>query len=186
MTTTLQPRQVESDQPTADESGKTAVTQSGARITSADVWRALDHASFAVVSYVTPRGEPRSSGIVYTTIGHRLYLAVAPDSWKARHIALNPQVSVTVPVRRGGLLTLMMPIPPATISFRADTIVHPPGSLAGSEIERGLSSLLPPERRNEACVIEIIPEGEFVTYGLGVSLMQMRSPSLARGRVAVG
>jgi hypothetical protein len=70
-----------------------------------------------VISYVTPSEEPRSSGIVYKAVGRRLYVVVAPDSWKARHIALSENVAMTVPVRRGGLLSLIMPIPPATISF---------------------------------------------------------------------
>ena len=48
-----------------------------ARLTSEQVWRALTRASFAVVSYVTPAGEPRSSGVVYAADGHRLYVAVA-------------------------------------------------------------------------------------------------------------
>ncbi len=47
---------------------------------------------------VTPAGEPRSSGVVYRTLGRRLYVAVAPDSWKARHVAVDGRVSLTVPV----------------------------------------------------------------------------------------
>ena len=42
---------------------------------------------------------------------------------------------------------------------------------AGAEIGIGAAS-----------VIEIVPEGEFVTYGIGVPLMKMRDPAIARGR----
>ena len=103
-----------------------------ARLTSDQVWRALTRASFAVVSYVTPAGEPRSSGVVYAADGRRLYVAVAAGSWKARHIAASGRVAVTVPVRRGGLLALLFPIPPATISFHGAGRRHqgqpaPPG-----------------------------------------------------------
>ena len=56
-----------------------------ARLTSEQVWRRVAKASFAVLSHVTPSGEPRSSGVVYRTLGRRLYVAVASDSWKARH-----------------------------------------------------------------------------------------------------
>jgi len=35
-------------------------------------------------------------------------------------------------------------------------------------------------------ILEITPEGQFLTYGLGVSLTQMRSPSAAQARVPVG
>ena len=155
------------------------------RATSAQVWRALARASFAVVGYVTPGGEPRSSGVVYATAGKRLYVVVAADSWKARHIAASGQVAVTVPVRRGGLLSLLLPIPPATISFHAAAIVHPAGPVASGAVPARLTSLLPAERRDESCVIEIVPEGWFVTYGIGVSLMKMRDTSAARARLPV-
>jgi len=104
------------------------------RLASEQVWRKVAAKSFAVLGYVTPRGEPRASGVVYKTLGRRLYVAVAPDSWKARHIAVSG---------------------------------------------------LPTERRASASIIEVIPEGEFVTYGLGMSLAKMRDPTAARSRVRV-
>jgi hypothetical protein len=154
--------------------------------TSGQVWRTLARASFAVVSYVTPTGEPRSSGVVYATDGRRLYVAVAADSWKARHIAASGRVAVTVPVRRGGLLSLLFPIPPATVSFHGTAVVHPAGPVADRAVPGQLASLLPPERQALSRIIEILPEGRFMVYGLGVSLTRMRSPDAARARVAVG
>jgi len=156
------------------------------RLTSDRVWRELDKASFAVVSYVTPTGKPRSSGVVYTTVGRRMYVATAVDSWKARHIPATGQVAVTVQVRRGGIMSLLLPIPPATISFHASAIVQPANSPEGPSLPKQLVSLLPAERRTESRIIEIQPVGEFLTYGVGVSLKQMRSLALARGRVPVG
>src|SRR5262245_38728635 len=156
-----------------------------ARLTSERVWRALNRASFAVVGYVTPAGEPRSSGVVYATDHGRLYVAVAPGSWKARHIAVHGHVAVTVPVRRGGVLSLVAPIPPATISFHGAATLHEPGTPQTQVLLDRLGALLPPERRRTACVIEIRPEGEFVTYGVGVPLMKMRNPVAARGRAPV-
>jgi hypothetical protein len=94
----------------------------GAHVTSEQVWRALATTSFAVISHVTPEGQPRSTGVVYATAGQRLYVVVAPEGWKALHIALNYHVAVTVPVRRGGMLSLLFPIPPATISFHATAL----------------------------------------------------------------
>jgi hypothetical protein len=151
-------------------------------LTTEEVWRQVARASFAVLSQVTPAGAPRSSGVLYRTLGPRLYVAVAPDSWKAKHIAARPRVAVTVPVRRGGILSLVAPIPPATVSFHASAIVHPAGSF---EIPKELASLLPAERRASSCIIEVVPEGLFTTYGLGVSLLQMRDPARARARVPV-
>jgi hypothetical protein len=156
-----------------------------ARLTSEQIWQQLAKASFAVLGYVTPAGEPRSSGVVYTTADRRLYVAVAPDSWKARHVAASGRVAVTVPVRRGGILSLVAPIPPATISFHATAVVHPAGSPEARSRLRELGSLVPAERRALACLIEVVPEGAFVTYGLGVPLSKLRSPAAARARVPV-
>jgi hypothetical protein len=154
-------------------------------LTSEQVWRQIAKASFAVLSHVTPAGEPRSSGVVYRTLGRRLYVAVAPDSWKARHVALDGRVSVTVPVHRGGVLALVMPIPPATVSFHGRAIVHPAGSPEVGSLLHELRSLLPAERQTSAAIIEIVPEGAFVTYGIGISLAKMRDPASARARVPV-
>jgi Pyridoxamine 5'-phosphate oxidase len=156
-----------------------------ARLTTEQVWHQVAKGSFAVLSYVTPAGEPRSSGVLYKTIGRRLYIAIAPDSWKARHVAASGRVAVTVPVRRGGLLSVVAPIPPATVSFHATAIVHPADSREVRSVLKELASLLPAERRVSARILEVIPEGCFVTYGVGVSLTQMRDPAAARARVPV-
>ena len=155
------------------------------RLTSERVWRQLAAASFAVISHVTPNGAPRSSGVVYAVVGRRLYVAVARDSWKARHIAASGRVAVTVPVRRGGVLALLLPIPPATVSFHATATVYPSGAPGFDVLPGALASLVPAERRASCAVIEIAPEGRFLTYGVGVSLWQMRCPSAARAHVPV-
>ena len=163
-----------------------APEQSSARHPSPDqVWMALGKGSFAIVSHVTPAGEPRSSGVVYGVAGRRIYVAVAPQSWKAREISDGQQVAVTVPVRRGGLLSLLLPIPPATVSFHARAIVHPPNSIDLGAISRQLASLVPKERR-AATVIELVPEGSFLTYGIGVSLMELSNPVAALAHVPIG
>lgn len=156
-----------------------------ARLTSEQVWRAIARSSFAVLSHVTPAGEPRSSGVVYKTDGKRLVVAVAPDSWKAQHVTADGRVAVTVPVRRGGLLSLVAPIPPATISFHGTAVVHPAGSPQARSVLDEMGSLVPADRRAAASVIEIVPVGTFRTFGIGVSLRAMLSPALAQARVPV-
>jgi hypothetical protein len=166
-------------------SPRAAATAPKLQVTAEQVWRAIEKASFAVVGYVTPSGEARSSGVVYKAVGKHLYIAVAPASWKARHIAASKLVSVTIPVHRGGILALVAPIPPATISFHAQGIVHAAGSVRIESLSKELESLLPADRRDMAVVIELIPEGRFLTYGVGVSLMDMRKPELAEAVVPV-
>ena len=90
-----------------------------------------------------------------------------------------------MPVRRGGLLSLLVPIPPATITFRATATVHPAGSLDVRSVSKELAKLVPEERKEGSVIIELEPEGRFLTYGIGVSLMAMRDPALARARVPV-
>lgn len=154
--------------------------------TSSDqVWRAIAKSSFAVIGHVTPGGEPRSSGVLYAVADRVLYVIVASDSWKARHIAASGQVAVTVPVRRGGVMSLALPIPPATISFHASAKVHSGDAVPEAMLAK-LGPLLPAGRSDSCSLLEIHPTGHFVTYGLGVSLRQMRDTTLARARVPVG
>src|SRR5512132_3152194 len=170
---------------TAEASPKDDGRSVGPRLTSDQAWHALAKGSFAYLSYVTPAGEPRSSGVGYKAVGRRLYMAVAPWSWKARHVAKSGRVAVTVPVRRGGILSLLAPLPPATVSFHGAAIVHPAGAPQVRPPLKELGSLIPVERRTSACIIEILPEGACLTYGLDVSLSKMRDPAAARARVPV-
>jgi hypothetical protein len=163
----------------------TKAPTSRARVSSEVVWRALAKASFAVVSHVNDEGEPRSSGVVYGTVDRRLYIAVAGDGWKARQISTGQEVAVTVPIRRGGILALLVPIPPATITFHARATVHPAATLDISSVSKELTRLVPDDRKATSCVLELVPEGSFVTYGVGVSLMDMRDPAVALAHVPV-
>jgi hypothetical protein len=156
-----------------------------ARVSSEVVWHALAKASFAVVSHVNAAGEPRSSGVVYGVADRRVYVAVAADGWKARQIVTGQEVAVTVPVRRGGILGLLVPIPPATITFHARATVHPAGSLDIGSVSKELLKLVPEARKAGSSVIELVPEGRFLTYGIGVSLMEMANPARALARVPV-
>jgi len=154
-------------------------------VSTETVWRALAKASFAVISHVNAAGEPRSSGVVYGTVDRRLYIAVAADGWKARQVVTGQEVAITVPVRRGGILALLVPIPPATITFHARATVHPAGSLDIGSVSKELEKLVPESRKAGSCVIELVPEGRFLTYGIGVSLMGMANPARALARVPV-
>ncbi len=155
----------------------------GPRLTAQDVWSAVSKASFAVLSHVTPAGAPRSSGVVYAVQDDRMLVAVAKDSWKARHIGTDGLVAVTVPIRRGGLMSLLMPIPPATVSFPAAATVH-----SGEALYRipALAKLVPPERWTSCVIVDIRPTGHYITYGLGVPLLRMRDPVRSRARIPVG
>ena len=153
-------------------------------LTAERVWKEVGKASFAVISYVTPAGKPRATGVMCAAARRRLYVATAPDSWKARQISDGDEVAVTVPIRRGGLLSLVAPIPPATVSFHARVKMHPAGSNIAAVSTR-LASLLPRDRRQTNLLLELQPEGSFLTYGVGVSLRDMARPAAALSHVPV-
>ena len=160
--------------------------QAGRRpLSTEQVWAEVAKASFAIVSYVTPCGNPRSSGIIYGLSGRHLYMAVDPQSWKARHITDGQEVAVTVPVRRGGPLSLLAPIPPATITFHARAITHPAGSVDLATVSKELESLVPKERRAASCS-RTCPGGDIPDLRDRHVLMEMRHPETAMAHVPVG
>jgi len=52
-------------------------------------------------------------------------------------------------------------------------------------VQEGLFFLCPPEIHADTFILEVEPEGQFVTYGVGVPLLAMRDPRKAEGRVPV-
>ena len=154
-----------------------------ARLTTEQIWHQLAKGSFAVLSHVTPAGSPDPAAS--STRPSDGGCTSRPLPTAGRPGTPRGRVAVTVPVRRGGLLSLVAPIPPATVSFHATAIVHQADSPEVRSVLKELASLLPAERQASACIIEVIPEGFFVTYGVGVSLMRMRDPAAARARVPV-
>ena len=155
---------------------------------SADqVWQVIDKELFAVVGMVTSHGEARTAGVVYVVRDHKLYIVTGRETWKARHIACNPHVSVTIPIAKRVPIMPWMKIPAATITFAGTARVFPTQE-APPELLHALLHGADPNADTvaDSCMIEVTPEKEFVTYGIGTPLMQMRFPEKARGRAPVG
>jgi hypothetical protein len=156
------------------------------QLTSQQVWDAVEKELFAVLGMVTAAGEARTVGIVYIVRERKLYIATAADTWKARHVAANPHVSITIPIAKRIPIAPWVKIPQATITFCGTARVFPPAEAAPeivTAIFRGAT--VDEELVAGSCLIEVAPEGEFVTYGVGIPLFQMRQPELARGRAPV-
>ena len=156
------------------------------QLTTAQVWQTIDKELFAVVGMVNAANEARTAGLVYIVRDRKLYLATGADTWKARHIAANPHVSVTIPIAKRVPIMPWMKIPQATITFQGEANVCG----AGEAMPELLQKLLGPMANDQeliagSCLIEIVPSGEFVTYGIGVRLIEMRDPNKARGRAPV-
>jgi hypothetical protein len=153
---------------------------------SSQVWAELEKELFAVLGMVTPKGHARTAGIIYIVRDRKLYIGTGADTWKARHVAANPNVSLTIPIAKRIPLLPWIKIPAATITF-SGTARLIPMEQAGPEL---LSAVFRQQATDNAAlsnqvIIEVTPQGDFVTYGVGVPLMKMRSPELARGRAPV-
>ncbi len=156
------------------------------QLNAQQVWQIIDKELFAVVGMVNAHNEARTAGILYAVRDRKLYFITGRDTWKARHIAANPRVSVTIPIAKRVPIMPWMKIPQATITFQGTA--HVCG--AGEAMPDLLQKLLGPMADDReliagSCLIEIVPAGEFVTYGIGVRLIEMRDPNKARGRAPV-
>ena len=147
-----------------------------------EIWEHIEKWPFAVLGFVTPEGEARAAGVMYKVQNRKLYVLTGPDTWKARHIRTNPHVSVTVTVQRTPIR--IRQAPPAVITFSGIANVISIDEV-GPELERKLLRGVTDDM-GTTCVIEIEPVGRFVTYGIGIPVMQMRHPDKALARVPVG
>lgn len=158
-----------------------------ADITTQQVWEEIDKNLFAVVGMVNAKQQARTVGIMYVARDRKLYFATDSNAWKTRHIAANPNVSMTVAIPKRVPLMPWIKVPAATITFAGVATVMGQGDVNPeilAVLYRGLEK--DSAAMADTCVIEITPVGEFVTYGVGVPLMTMRDTEKARGRVAVG
>jgi hypothetical protein len=125
-------------------------------------------------------------GIIYVVRERKLYIATRKDAWKARHVAQNPHVSLTIPIAKRIPLLPWFKIPAATITFQGEAQVVDAQSVDADILQAIFRGMVNDEELlANSAVIVVTPVGEFITYGVGVSLMQMRDATKARGRTPV-
>ena len=145
--------------------------------------RELQWHDFAVPSSVGGDGTPHSAGVTYGVSGPgqqlALYVMTRKHLRKARDIALNPNVSLVVPLTRRFLWFL----PPATIQLhgRAEILdwTYGPGVEAFRRSWLGrriLAAYRASHRRGEAriCFLKITPDPVVHTYMVGVGIWEIR------------
>jgi hypothetical protein len=156
------------------------------QLTPDQVWEAVEKELFAVLGMVTASGEARTVGIVYVVRERKLVIATGQDTWKARHIAANPHVSITIPIAKRIPIMPWIKIPAATITFSGSARVLPAKD-APPDLLRAVFRHKADDAAMVASsvLIEVTPQKEFVTYGVGVPMMRMRDPEQARGRAPV-
>jgi hypothetical protein len=153
-------------------------------ITSDEVWKAIANENFMVIGMVSARGEARTAGVMHAVHDGRLWFTTNDREWKARHIAGNPSVSVTVPIAKRVPFVPWIKVPAATITFAATAEAVPAADLppdVGHALLHGLE-VTDGGERGSLIGVEVRPVGDFVTYGVGVSVLGMRDTELSRGR----
>jgi len=84
---------------------------------SSSVRSALERRSFAVMATTSPKGRPHAAGVLYKVVDNGVWINTLRSSRKAKNIAANHHVGLTVPVRR-------VPVgPPSTIMFQATATI---------------------------------------------------------------
>ena len=157
-----------------------------APVTTDLVWEEVEKQLFAVLSYVTPKAQARSAGIVYMVRDRKLYVGTGNDSWKAKHIRLNPHVALNVTIPKRIPLMPWVKIPAATIAFSATASVQSMAETDPEVVQALMKGMADQEEIIAgSCMLVLRPTGHFVTYGVGVPLLDMRDPEKAGGRAPV-
>ena len=88
-------------------------TDEAARKQLRKVRKVIASKTFATLATTSPAGRPHVSGVLYDEVGGALWVHTMRSSRKARSIAANPHVAVTIPFRK-------LPVgPPYTVQFQA-------------------------------------------------------------------
>ncbi len=156
------------------------------KLSSEEVWKVIEKELFAVLGMVSANDEARTVGIVYVVKDRKFYIGTETNTWKARHVLQNPNVSMTIPIAKRILLMPWIKIPAATITFSGKARIIPAWEASEDILKTVFRKLIvDPDILSRTCIIEVTPEKEFITYGIGIPLMQMRYPEKSRGRAPV-
>lgn len=151
------------------------------------VWKELDDAFFGVLAFVNRNGHPRTTGVCYAVDARSLYISTAKGMWKVRHISANPNVSMTVTLPKRVPFLPFIKVPAATITFKGEAQILEVGDIPAHVFSRlGRGKETDPAVLEETAIIRVVPRGEFVTYGLGMPITQMRKHEEAHGRAPTG
>ena len=155
--------------------------------TTEQVWKALDDSIFGVLAFVNRAGRPRTAGVCYVVDGRSLYISSNKDMWKVRHIAADPNVSMTVTLPKRVPFMPFIKVPAATITFKGEAQVLDVGEVDPSVFARlPMGGERDPKVLDNTAIIRVIPRGEFVTYGIAMPITQMRKHEAAHGRAPCG
>ncbi|ACQ78451.1 pyridoxamine 5'-phosphate oxidase-related protein FMN-binding [Beutenbergia cavernae DSM 12333] len=156
-------------------------------LTTDAVWRVLAKQNFMVIGMISARGQARTVGVMPLVLERTLWFTTNTQEWHAKHLAANPEVSVTVAIPKRVPFVPWIKIPAATITFSGVAEILPAAQMpreAREKLVRGLE--LGGDERGALIGVGVRPTSDFVTYGVGVSVLGMRDTEKARGRAPSG
>jgi hypothetical protein len=146
------------------------------------VQRAIARRMFCTLGTASARHRPHAASVIYAEVEGALWLSTMRSSRKARNIAANHHVSISIPVRR-------LPVgPPSSIQFASTAELRElddPEALDLAAAGRlkaitGHGEL----QLDGGCLVRVAPPDTYHTYGLGLPLHRLiRDPLNAAGRV---
>lgn len=147
------------------------------------VRRAVARRSFAVLATASVDGRAHAAGVLYALAEGELWISTLRSSRKARNVAANPAVALTVPVRR-------LPVgPPSTVMLQGTATVV---DLDDPDLRRiaATGSLQAITSHGElelpgGCFLRVRLPRRVPIYGLGMSLPTFLRDPLAAGRAAL-
>ena len=153
-----------------------------------EVWRVLEKQNFMVIGMVSARGQARTVGVMAYTVNRTVWFTTNETTWTTRHIVAHPDVSVTVTIPKRVPLIPWIKVPAATITFSGVAEVIPAHRMPAVALDALTKRVRQAENGSEGELlgIGIRPVGDFVTYGVGVSVITMLDTMAARGRTPSG
>lgn len=157
----------------------------------AQVLRTMRRQHFAILSTSSPAGTPASAGVTYglARSGATMYVMTRRHLQKARNIAVNPEVSLVIPLPR----RMLWGLPPATIQLCGRAVIV---DWADAEAQRvfkgfwvGRQILTSYEKlrilgESRICFLRVDLDPVIRTYMVGRSIWQVRS-RMEAGRATV-
>jgi hypothetical protein len=137
---------------------------------------------YAVVATAAADGRPHSAGVLYQLAGDELWWSTMRTSRKARNIAANPWIGITVPIRR-------LPVgPPSAVQLQGRAELVGPDDpdlrrLAEADALPAITGHGELEL-DGGCFVRVRLPRRVPTYGLGMSLLNLIRHPLEGGRVA--
>jgi hypothetical protein len=146
------------------------------------VRKAVAKRSFAVLATASDDGRSHAAGVLYAVAEGNLWISTLRSSRKAKNVAGNPRVAITIPVRR-------LPVgPPSSVQLQAKAEVVDVDDaelrrLAASGALKKVTSHGELELA-DGCFLRVALPERVPVYGLGMSLWRLMRDPLAAGRVA--